>query len=155
MRQHLIEVAYQDATMVPDQPELTVLAGDLVLWHSRDAARLPFAVVGEKDFFDSHRLVNECGFSHAFAVAGEYHWRDAFGSGLQGVVRVSDPKGSGERDLRAWQKRLTQGTLVMIKDGAAEPAEIDIVTGQTVYFAVVTGPGISVTDSRILAGRPT
>ena len=39
----------------------------------------------------------------------------------------------------------------MIAGERAEPREIDIVTGQTVFFAITKGPGISITDQRVLA----
>ncbi len=38
----------------------------------------------------------------------------------------------------------------MIADGKAQPDKVEIVTGQTVFFAVVTSPGISITDERFL-----
>ncbi|HEV8560204.1 MAG TPA: hypothetical protein VGR06_28045 [Actinophytocola sp.] len=38
----------------------------------------------------------------------------------------------------------------MIAQGDVEPAEVDIVTGQTVFFIVVSGPGITITDARLV-----
>ena len=35
----------------------------------------------------------------------------------------------------------------------AEPAEVDIVVGQTVYFAIVTGPGVTITDARLAGAQ--
>jgi hypothetical protein len=48
-------------------------------------------------------------------------------------------------------KALSQGALVTIK-GRAEPQQVEIVTGQTVFFAVVDAPGITITDQRLEAG---
>jgi hypothetical protein len=133
--------------------ELAIETGDLVLWNSQGKSALPYVVVGEKEFFTSQRLLNECGFSHAFSAAGEYHWSDAWGSGAAGVVRVKDPGCRDRGDFQRWHKALAQGTLVMISDSRPDPREVEILTGQTVYFAVTTGPGISVTDSRLVPGR--
>ncbi len=154
MAQHTVVVRADGNRFVPDREKVTVDAGDLVLWHGPDATRTPFAVVGDKDFFGSPTLVNECGFSHAFASAGEYRWVDANGSGIGGVVRVTDPKTGSRRDFERWQKQLATGTLVMVADGKAEPAEVEVATGQTVFFTVVTGPGITVTDARLVEGHP-
>ena len=55
------------------------------------------------------------------------------------------------------QQSLTEATVVMITDGRVDRGAVDIVTGQTVFFAVVKGPGISITDASLLeathAGR--
>jgi hypothetical protein len=95
-------------------------------------------------------MVNECGYSHAFGTAGEYRWEDAFGSGISGRVRVSTPPDGDAKAFARWQKQLQQGTVVMIRDGRAEPTDVKIVVGQRVFFAVVTSGGISVTDARLL-----
>jgi hypothetical protein len=41
----------------------------------------------------------------------------------------------------------------MVSYDKAEPAEVDIVVGQTVYFAIVTGPGITITDARLASAQ--
>ena len=43
----------------------------MVMWNG-GAGGPPFAVVCEHDFFSSHRMVNECGYSHAFGTVGDY-----------------------------------------------------------------------------------
>jgi plastocyanin len=136
---------------VPDQDRVTVEAGDMVVWNSPDAATRPFAVDGQKEFFGSTALTNECGYTHVFMTPGEHEYVDANGSGLHGVVRVADPKPRDLEELRAWQSRLGEGTLVMISDGRPEPAEVDIILGQTVFFAVVKGPGVTITDASLVA----
>jgi plastocyanin len=151
MRQHNVVVHVDGARFTPDEDSLTIEEGDLVLWNCPHATTIPFVIAGDDEFFDSSNLVNECGFSHAFGSPGEYRWRDAHGSGIGGVVRVSAPDGVGRADLRRWKQTLTKGSLVMIADGQADPAEVEIMMGQTVYFAVVKGPGITVTDARALA----
>jgi hypothetical protein len=47
--------------------------------------------------------------------------------------------------------RSTRGALVTIK-GRAEPQQVEIVTGQTVSFAVVDAPGITIMDQRLKVG---
>jgi plastocyanin len=134
----------------PDQHEVTISEGDLVLWHSPDATDSACAVVGEKGFFGNDPMTNECGYSHVFTTPGEHHWRDANGSGLSGVVRVIDPEVESKRAFGAWQRQLREGTLVLIHDGKVEPAEVEIVLGQTVFFAIVTSEGVTVTADEIL-----
>jgi plastocyanin len=131
----------------------TVEEGDLVLW-ACPHAQTRYAVVGDTEFFGSPTLINECGFSHAFASAGEYPWRDANGGKLRGVVHVRDPRTTDNRSFAAWKRSIEKGALVMITGDAADPAEIDVVTGQTVYFAVAKGPGVTVTDVRTLGEDP-
>ena len=138
---------------VPDEERVTVEAGDMVLWNSPDAADRPFAVEGQKDFFGSSVLTNECGYTHVFTTPGDHEFVDAHGSGLRGVVRVANPQPRNKEELRAWQARLGEGTLVMINDGRAEPAEVEIVLGQTVFFAVVNGPGVSITEPALAGGQ--
>ncbi len=138
-----------------EQEEVRIEPGDLVLWHCTDRKAMPFTVIGDKDFFGSHRLVNESGYSHAFGAAGEYHWVDAYGSGAGGVVRVQDAVCREPADFQRLREKMCTGTVVMISDGRAEPREVEISTGQTVFFAVTKGPGISITDRRALeAQRP-
>lgn len=150
MDQHTVLVDLKQKRFLVDNSELQVRVGDLVLWCCRDQQAPAFEIISDKDFFGSGRLMNECGYAHAFGFAGEYPWADAFGSKLSGVVRVHDPKTCDEKQIAQWRKKLTKGLLVMINGEKAEPAEIDIVTGQTVYFAVVNSNGISVTDQNIL-----
>ena len=138
---------------VPDQERVTVEAGDMVLWNSPDAATRPFVVEGQKEFFGSAALTNECGYTHVFRTPGEHEYVDANGSGLRGIVRVADPTPRNAAELRAWQARLGEGALVMINDARPEPAEVEIMLGQTVFFAVVNGPGVTITDAG-LVGQP-
>lgn len=141
------ERTYGAGRFVPDQERVTVEAGDMVVWNSPDSATRPFAVDGQKEFFGSDALTNECGYTHVFTTPGEHEYVDANGSGLRGVVRVADPKPRSQEELRAWQRRLGEGTLVMISDARPEPAEVEIMLGQTVFFAVVKGPGVTITDA--------
>ena len=149
MAQHNIEVRAEGVTFCAVEV-LEIETGDMVLWNCNQLGAMPFAVVGDHDFFASNRLKNESGFSHAFGQPGTYHWTDAHGSKTGGVVTVKDPGCKTDAHFAKWREALATGTVVMIHDGKVEPAEVEIVTGQTVFFMVVNGPGISITDQRLL-----
>jgi plastocyanin len=150
MAQHNILVSDEGSGFTVDQPDVSIRVGDLVLWSGQGRTRKAFAVAGAQEFFNSHRMVNECGYSHAFGLPGEYHWTDAFGSGLSGTVKVRSPDAGDRKAFARWQKQLGEGKLVMISDGRVDHPKIDIVVGQTIFFSVVTSGGISITDERLL-----
>jgi plastocyanin len=150
MAQHNVLVSDGKRGFYVDREELQIALGDMVLWTGGGRTSAPFAIVGEHEFFNSHRMVNECGYSHAFGTPGEYEWADAHGSGLGGRIRVSEVDGRDAKAFTEWRKRLHEGALVMIQNGKADRNEIDIMVGQTVFFAIVTSPGISITDTRLL-----
>jgi plastocyanin len=150
MNQQTVILSFDKHRFHPDKAELTIETGDLVTWNCPARSAPGYVVAGDKDFFASSKLVNECGFSHAFGMAGTYEWTDANGSGLGGVVRVSAPEMTREADFARWRERLAQAALVMIDKGEAQPASVEIVTGQTVYFAITTSRGITITDRRLL-----
>ncbi|HEV8560203.1 MAG TPA: hypothetical protein VGR06_28040 [Actinophytocola sp.] len=77
MTQHSVSLSIRDRDFVPDQPDLTIALGDMVMWNCPLPAAWPFAVVGDQEFFGSTNLVNESGYSHIFSAAGDYHWVDA------------------------------------------------------------------------------
>lgn len=150
MEQHTVLVSQRDSTPRPDRARLEIRAGDLVVWTSVDRDISRFEIIGQKEFFGSSSLVNECGYSHRFVRSGTYEWRDAHGGKARGVVRVNDPKVGDAAALERWKKKLANAKLVMINDGKVEPAQVTVEMGQTVYFAVVKGKGISVTDVDLL-----
>jgi plastocyanin len=152
MEQYTVTLRAEGDRFVPDDERVTIREGDLIVWSCPDPTAVRFEVQGDKEFFGSARLTNECGYSHAFGLPGEYHWVDAYGNEIRGVVRVKDVRCQSAAEIGRWRKQLARGTLVLIADGKAEPAEVDIVTGQTVFFAVVTGTGISITDRTLLGG---
>jgi hypothetical protein len=124
-----------------------------VLWNCPDRA-VHYAVAGDQDFFASDRMMNECGYSHAFGSPGEYRWKDSYGSTIGGVVHVKDPGVRDHDQLRGWRDSLKKGVVVMISEDRAEPDEVSIVTGQTVFFAVTKTSGVSITDERLIR-QPT
>lgn len=153
MTQHPVQLRWDGRQFQPDRDTLTIEAGDLVSWHCPDLEAPAFEIAGDQAFFGSAALVNECGYSHAFGLPGTYRWADALGSGLTGEVHVKPVHCAGREDLMKWQARLAQAELVMIQHGKADRPKVEILVGQTVYFAVVTGPGITITDERLLAAQ--
>lgn len=151
MATHYVTVRKDGSRLQADPPLLAIAVGDLVIWHCPHSAAYPYAVDGEADFFGSAKLVNESGFSHAFTSPGDYVWADAHGSRLQGVVHVAKADVGSEAARCRWLELVRQGALVMIDGEQAEPVRIEIVTGQTVFFAIVKGPGVTVTDRRLLS----
>ena len=146
--QHHVQVTQGESGLKVTPAMLTICVGDMVMWNG--GRNVPFAIVGEAEFFNSYQMVNECGFSHAFGTAGTYEWRDAFGSGVGGTIHVRDPDCVKDPGLRKWHAALSEGTVVMIADGKVDKSEIKIMTGQTVFFAIVKSEGISITDCRLI-----
>ena len=153
MTQHHVVLRWDGQGFVPDQQKLLIEAGDLVSWNCPDQNAPAFEIAGDKPFFESSTLTNECGYSHAFGMPGHYAWTDANGSGLRGVVRVKAVECATRTQLAHWRAQIGKAALVMVNQGKAEPAEVDIVVGQTVYFAIVTGPGVTVTDERLVKAQ--
>lgn len=153
MTQHHVTLAWDGKGFTPDRAKLAIEAGDLVSWNCPDQKAPTYEVAGDKPFFDSSTLTNECGFSHAFGMPGTYTWRDANGSALQGVVRVKAVECTTRAQLAHWRAQIGKAQLVLINDGKAEPGEVEIAVGQTVYFAIVTGPGVTITDERLLQAQ--
>jgi plastocyanin len=153
MTQHHVELGWDGQRFRPDRPKLAIEAGDLVSWHCPDPAAPGFEIAGDQPFFGSAALVNECGYSHAFGVPGRYRWVDALGSGLSGTVHVRPVSCATRDELAKWRARLAQAELVMIQHAKADRDTVEIVVGQTVYFAVVTGPGITITDERLVVAQ--
>jgi len=150
MNQHTVILRFDKQSFQPDKTELTIESGDLVIWNCPDRNAPGYIVQGDKEFFASVRLWNECGFSHAFGMPGVYEWKDAYGSGICGVINVADPPRDSKNcvDLAAWRESLSKAVLVTIDKNEAQPEKVEIVTGQTVYFAITVSKGISITDRR-------
>lgn len=152
MTQWTVALAWDGRRFVPDTPDLEVESGDLVLWHCGQPAAPPYAVVGDKAFFSSAALAGESGYSHAFLRPGTYEWGDALGSGVGGTVVVADPQADSEAKVAKWKKTLAKGTVVMVANGKADPARVEIVAGQTVFFTIVSGP-TTITDRTLIGPR--
>jgi plastocyanin len=151
--QHDVTVRLDDNRLTADPPELRIAAGDLVLWHS-DASTPGYAVQGEgkAGAFDSASLDSETLFTHAFGSPGDYEWRDAHDGSVGGVVRVGSLDSRDPKQCREWMQALGEGTVVVIEGDRPDPAEVSILAGQTVFFAVAAAKGITITDASLLPG---
>jgi plastocyanin len=151
--QHDVTVRMKGGRFTVDPAKLSIQAGDVVMWHGANSAVPGFIVSGQAgdQSFSSASLEAESLFTHAFGVPGTYEWGDTGKSDIGGRIVVKDLDTKSQRDCEKWMKALSQGALVTIK-GRAEPQQVEIVTGQTVFFAVVDAPGITITDQRLKAG---
>jgi plastocyanin len=153
--QQNVLVHLQDGKLVAEPAEIHIKAGDTVIWHTPDAATPGFAVIGqsEQGKFNSGALAVEAVYSHAFGSAGTYCWVDANGGSVQGEIVVEPMKVKHQDDCRKWLDSLSKATLIKVAGKKAEPARVKILAGQTVFWAVEKASGISITDSRMVAGR--
>jgi plastocyanin len=153
-RQHHVKVSMAEGTLTATPAELRVTLGDLVVWSPDRSVTFGFRVRGRvgDDLVDSASLHTESIFTHAFGLPGSYEWADANGSGLRGQVRVATPDTAAGHD--EWLGRLERGTLVHVRGNHAEPETVEIVVGQTVVWAVEDAPGVSITDTSLIAAAP-
>lgn len=156
-RQHNVVVRQEGRTLKADPPALEIEAGDLVLWAALDPSAPGFSVSGrsESDSFSSTALAREALYTHAFGSAGVFDWEDANGRRVSGRVTVTTPATESAREMDAYKERLTRATLVMISGEKVEPAQVEVVVGQTVFFAVEKAEGITITDRRLRVATPS
>ena len=154
-QQHDVTVRSKGDRLVADPDGLQITAGDVVLWHSL-ASTPGYVVVGEGEgesaSFDSSSLTSETVYTHAFGIPGDYEWADAINRSVSGVVRVTSLESGDRKQCREWMEALERGTVVVIEGDRPDPAEVSILAGQTVFFAVAAAEGITITDSRLLGG---
>lgn len=147
-RQHHVTVSVVRGQLTVAPRRLEISEGDLVCWSADRSVRTGFVVRGRINdaTIDSAELHHESVFTHAFGIAGDIEWVDAHGSKLRGRVRVVHP---GEQDQRraGWASAIGQGTLIHVRGEQAEPAEVEILVGQTVFWAIEDAPGITITDA--------
>jgi len=150
--QHDVQVGFTGGAFVTDPPHLEIRSGDVVLWHAADARVPGFTVRGQGPGVevDSGALAEGAVYTYAFGEAGRYEWTDARGGPVSGVVDVVPPRRSGREDCEGWIKALSEGRLIHVASGKARPAQVQVVPGQTVIWAVEDEPGISVTDRRLV-----
>ena len=151
-QQHYVVVRQQEnKKLKADPPELNTVAGDVVLWSASDSATPGFSISGhsESDSFSSAALAHEALYTHAFGSAGEIGWEDANGHRLSGTIIVKMPETKSAKDMEYYKETLTKGAVVVISGEKAEPAQVEISVGQTVFFAVEKADGITITDRRL------
>jgi plastocyanin len=146
-RQHHVRVSVARGRLTVSPRRLEVSAGDLVCWSADHSVTTGYVVRGRigSESVDSAELHHESVFTHAFGVAGDVEWVDARGSGLRGLVRVVHPD---EKDGRraAWAASIGQGTLIQVRGQRAEPSDVEILVGQTVFWSIEDAPGVTITD---------
>jgi plastocyanin len=156
-QQHNVEVQFRDGALTVTPNQLKIAAGDVVVWHSTLATTPPYAVWGdlEDGQFSSMALRREAFYSHAFGTAGEFRWRDANDSGVEGVVRVHGFDPNDREACDQWRKELQEGAVVTIDGDRVDPHEVDIVAGQTVFFTATGSRGLTITEETVVGAVPT
>jgi len=151
-QQHTVTVSGKGNQFTVDPLNLEIEEGDSVLWHAANANVAGFAIRGNynKKEFDSSCIEEEAVYTHAFGTPGKYKWVDAYGSKVQGVINVCSPDKKGKKTQREWLKKMSEGVLICINGDEVSPKKVDLITGQTVFWAVNKAPGISITDSRLI-----
>jgi plastocyanin len=151
-RQHNVLVRLKNSMLVAEPATLQIDAGDMILWHTPDGATHGFAVVGEGDAgnFNSGALTDESVYTHAFGLPGLYEWVDAHGGRARGQILVKTVEAKKLNDCKKWLEALGKGSLITINGEKAEPKQVEILAGQTVFWAVQKASGISITDAKLL-----
>jgi len=155
-RQHNVSVRSDGGRLKADPPTLEIEAGDAVLWSAATPSTPGFCVSGhsETDSFNSAALAREAIYTHAFGSPGVFEWEDANGHRVSGKVVVTMPPTGSAREMESYKGRLSEATLVVISGERVEPPQVEVVVGQTVFFAVEKAAGITVTDRRLKAEIP-
>lgn len=150
--QHNVVVRLKDGVLVPEPSSLEIGLGDRVLWSAADNSVPGFTVSGESAAgeFDSSALSEGSVYTHPFGLPGDYTWIDANGSKVSGVVSVTVPKLELQRDVTAYQKRLTTGAVFIIDKAKVEPSKVEIMVGQTVFWVIKKAGGITITDRQLI-----
>lgn len=151
-RQHTVIVRRERQRFVAEPAQLQIEVGDVVLWCAADASVSGFAVRGAGDCtrFDSAALASEAVYTHAFGAPGSYKWVDANKGVVSGVVEVRSLDANNRNDCENWVRALAKGTLITICGNKATPERVEILAGQTVFWAVESASGISITDARLV-----
>lgn len=158
--QHHVEVRLRARRMGPLALPESVHSGDLLSWAAATPDTPLFVVRGidAVESFSSAGLTSGSLYSHPFGHPGTHRWSDAIGGQIGGEVIVTEPATDTPDELAAWTVALRDATVVTIDDGRVEPDRVEIVTGQTVIWAVVEAepPGVTITSSAIAmeGGRP-
>jgi plastocyanin len=153
-QQHDVAVDFRGGEFTATPSELKISAGDVIVWHSPGATP-PYSVWGQSEDgpFSSMSLSNAAFYSHAFGAPGDIRWMDVHGSGLRGTIRVSNVETENRDSRGMWARQLNEGTVVAIEGNTAKQEELEIVVGQTVFFAVGDSQGVTITDETLIPSR--
>ncbi len=149
--------------LVADPAQVTVAAGDLVLWNTPDASiegfavevslpaqtaaralflALPEGIVGNIRATGSHQMYNNVFFTHVFGLPGDYSWQDANGGKAQGIIHVRTMPVQSAADRDAWVAKWSEGVGITIQGDSVDKPEVDILVGQTVVWSIAGANGI-------------
>lgn len=151
---HYVAVAWTNGVFSVDPANLHINNNDVILWSTALAATPGFAVQGSSGdaHFDSAELPANSMYSHAFGVTGEIAWSDAADPKIGGFITVAPPPAIHTNEHRRdYMKTLSEASLVMINSPKVHPKRVKVVLGQTVFFAVRSGQGISIVDKTLLS----
>jgi hypothetical protein len=140
---HGIEVTAVDLKLRPSLPTLTVVGGDILMWHSLDPQFPPIYVKSEggSDLpFDSRDLTNGTSYKHLFGTEGTHHWKDLRDGTIKGAVHVRAPsrvEGDSFYEYQSrWSQQLASGTIITIDKDKVDKPNVSIAPGQSVFWAV-------------------
>jgi plastocyanin len=151
-RQHDVTVRVKDGRLAADPPRLTIQQEDVVLWNAPDASTPGFAVQGdgEEFSFSSAALRYQCLYSHAFLTPGDVRWVDANGGPTAGTILVRSVDSSDPEACRQWSESLEKASVVTVDGETVRPERLEVLTGQTVFWAINNSNDITVTDERLI-----
>lgn len=150
-KQHNVAVKRGRTGLAVEPEKLEIEAGDTVLWYTTDPDVGGFSVEGSsKEFsFGNNALRSEAIYTHAFGTAGPVEWVDARNGKVAGRVDVRPVEIRSERERQRWYEALAKGAAFEIRDGKATPERVEVTVGQTVFWKVWDGEGISIVDKRL------
>jgi plastocyanin len=151
-QQHDVTVRQEGNRLLADPPHIKIKAGDVVMWNAPNPATPGYNVRGEGAgfTFDSAEMTSEAIYTHAFGTPGTYRWTDAIGGTVSGVVEVQSVDAAKREDCEKWLAALGNGTLIHIVGDEAKPDSVQIMPGQTVFWAVERASGVCITDERLI-----
>jgi plastocyanin len=149
VQQHNILIKQKGAALVAEPSRIEIQQGDMILWNTTENSIQGFAIVGQgkNETFSSAALANEAVYTHPFGTPGVYEWADAYNGRVHGTVIVKDVGSYQSQDCRKLLEELGKGTLIKVSGDDVEPHKIEIITGQTVFWAVEKSVGITITDT--------
>jgi plastocyanin len=147
-KQHFVTVRREGNNFVAEPAKLEIETGDVVLWSTHESNTPGFSISGksENDSFNSGNMVRNAMYSHAFGSPGEIEWLDANAHGPAGKIVVKMPNTKSAKDMEAFKKTLEEGSVIIINGKNADKKQMEILVGQTVFFAVEKAEGIAITE---------
>ena len=132
----------------------SINVGDVAVWHAPDQETPAYVVWGTSaaGAFSSSSLRGDAFYSHAFDEPGDIEWTGTGDGAPNGRIRVRAFDGSQSGALERWRRLVREGTVMTVEGGRVEPAEVDVVVGQTVFIAVNGSDGLTITAKRRSTG---